>query len=404
MTTEGEADTRSADDRDAVASGVDFGQRTLPYGVFRAPGLAPRVGVAVGDLVLDLSRLIDSPEEFEQPSLNAFMATGHRRWQEVRAAVESRVEAGVSLGQDGVHRIADVDVLMPIEVADFVDFFSGIEHATNAGHVLRPGEDPLKPNYRHLPVGYHGRAGTVIPSGVDVVRPRGQVRAGDEVVLRESARLDFEAELGYVVGVPSTQGTPVSAERFRDHVFGVVVLVDWSARDIQAWEYQPLGPFLGKSFATTISPWVLPLDALDEAWVDGPVQEPPVLPYLRAPEPRNPSIALEIEIQGQLLSRVEAAGLYWSPAQQLAHMTRNGASLRTGDLYGTGTISSFDESAMGSLLELSWGGSRKVQLGDSGARTFLEDGDTVVLRGYVAGDRRRAFGEARATVVGAGEE
>jgi len=379
---------------------TDFGTKTLPYGVFAPPGEAPRVGVAVGDLVLDLSVVLGSPGEFARPSLNAFLARGSARWQEVRGRLGDLVARGVGTGQPGVHRVADVTVLLPVEVADFVDFFSGIEHATNMGAILRPGdENPLKPNYRWLPVGYHGRAGTVIPSGMDVTRPSGQLSTPGGVLDAPTARLDIEAELGYVVGVPSRLGEPVPASAFREHVFGLVVLIDWSARDMQAWEYQPLGPFLAKSFATTISSWVVPLDALAGAWADGPVQEPAVLPYLRVPEPRNPSVELEFSLNGRVLSRPDAGHLYWSPAQQLAHLTRNGASLRTGDLYGTGTISAFDPSAMGSLMELSWGGTRSIDLGPAGTRTFLQDGDEVALRAYIGGDRSRPLGEARGRIV-----
>ena len=379
-----------------VAGRLDFGTATLPYGVVAPRGASPRVGVAVGDLVLDLAHLIGGPE-FEADSLNAFMASGPVRWDEVRTAVRRRVESGISPDDPDVHRAADVAVLLPVEVADFVDFFSGIEHATNAGRILRPGEEPLKPNYRHLPVGYHGRAGTVVPSGTEVIRPAGQVRAGERIIEAPTSRLDIEVELGYVVGVGSERGVPVAADRFADHVFGVVVLIDWSARDIQAWEYQPLGPFLGKSFATTISSWVVPLTALDGSCVDGPLQDPDVVSYLKTSEPRNPAIGLEFELNGHVLSRPAAETLYWSPAQQMAHLTRNGASLRTGDVYGTGTISSFDVEAQGSLLELSWGGSRPIPVGRE-TRTYLEDGDRVVVRGYIGHDRARPLGEAAGTV------
>ncbi|MCZ2849902.1 fumarylacetoacetate hydrolase family protein [Modestobacter sp. VKM Ac-2978] len=374
-----------------------FGEQTLPYGVVAPRGGAPRVGVAVRDLVLDLAVLLGT-EEFGRDTLAPFMAAGPRRWAEVRSAVAARVRKGVHAGQPDVHGVDEVAVLMPFEVADFVDFFSGIEHASNAGRILRPGEEPLKPNYRHLPVGYHGRAGTVIPSGADVVRPAGQQRRGDEVAEAPTRRLDVEVEMGYVVGCPSRQGEPVPADRFREHVFGAVLLVDWSARDIQAWEYQPLGPFLGKSFATTISSWVVPMAAFDDAWVSGPHQEPAVLAYLQVAEPRNPAVTFELEIDGHVLSRPSAGSLYWSPAQQLAHMTRNGASLRTGDLYGTGTISSFDPAGQGSLLELSWGGTREIPIGPGTTRTFLEDGDRVALRGWIGGDPALPMGEAVATI------
>ena len=378
---------------------LHFGEQTLPYGIVAPAGQEPRVGVAVDDSVLDLAHLFGPSSEFAAASLNPFMAAGPARWTEVRDAVRARADLGVESGQPGVHAADEVSVLMPFEVADFVDFFSGIEHATNAGRILRPDDaEPLKPNYRRLPVGYHGRAGTVVPSDVDVVRPAGQIRQGDDVVEAPTRRLDVEVELGYVVGVGSQQGTPVPADRFRDHVFGVVLLIDWSARDIQAWEYQPLGPFLGKSFATSISSWVVPLAALDEAWVEGPQQEPAVLDYLRVDEPRNPSICLELELEGHVVSRPVAGSLYWSPAQQMAHMTRNGASLRTGDLYGTGTISSFETEGQGSLLELSWGGSRQFSVGGDAVRTFLDDGDRVVLRGWIDGDRSRPMGQIAAGI------
>jgi fumarylacetoacetase len=380
---------------------VDFGTETLPYGVFRPPGLSPRIGVAVGELVLDLSHLIDAPKEFARPSLNALLAAGRERWAEVRSLVTARVASGVTAGEDGVYAQSDIEVLLPIKVADFVDYFSGIEHAVNMGRILRPDDaNPLKPNYRHLPVGYHGRAGTVIPSGVGIVRPCGQVKTTDGVVCRRTERLDIETELGYVVGVPSVLGRPVPASEFRNHVFGLVILIDWSARDIQAWEYQPLGPFLAKSFATTISSWVVPLEALDESgWVDGPVQEPDVLPYLRVDEPRNPDIQLEVQLNGTVLARPDSSRLYWAPAQQFAHMTRNGASLRTGDLYGTGTISSDEPEGMGSLMEISWGGTRPIALGADGSRSFLEDGDEIVLRATIGGDPSRTLGEARAVIL-----
>ncbi|WP_329548537.1 fumarylacetoacetate hydrolase family protein [Streptomyces sp. NBC_01356] len=381
-------------------SALDLGNHTLPYGIFRPAGLAPRVGVGVRNLVLDLSRFIDSPDEFAQTTLNPFMAQGRARWHEVRKLVQQRVTAGVHAEQADVHAIDDVELLMPIDVADFVDFFSGIEHAVNMGRILRPEDaDPLKPNYRSLPVGYHGRAGTVIPSGSEVVRPEGQVLTAGGPMLAQSERLDIEAELGYVVGTPSDRGNPVPADKFRDHVFGVLILIDWSARDIQSWEYQPLGPFLAKSFATTISNWVVPLEALDETGCTaGPAQSPPVLTYLDVPEPRNHAIQLEIELNGTVLSHPHSAGLYWSPAQQLAHMTRNGASLRTGDLYGTGTISSSDANAMGSLMEITWGGATEIRLLDGSTRRFLQDDDELVIRAWIAGDPHRSLGEARGRI------
>lgn len=378
---------------------TDFGQSTLPYGVFAPPGGPPRVGVACGTLIVDLDRFLGPDHVFRQSSLNTFMARGPAAWAQVRQRVMHLVADGIDEDQPGIYRQAAVDVMLPIDVADFVDFFSGIEHAMNAGSILRPGEEPLKPNYRHLPVGYHGRAGSVVPSGTPIVRPAGQFQLDKNLIDGPTRRLDIETELGYVVGVPSRLGEPVPAADFAPHVFGCVLLIDWSARDIQAWEYQPLGPFLGKSFATTISSWVVPLAALGSSWVPGPAQAPIPLPYLQVDEPRNLDIEFEFELNGQPLTRPRADTLYWSPAQQLAHMTRNGAPLRTGDLFGTGTISSFDASRQGSLLELSWGGSRPFELADGTARTYLQDGDTVAVRGFIRGDRTQPMGVATGTIV-----
>lgn len=371
---------------------IDFGREVLPYGVFRPPGGAPRVGVAVGTDVLDLAELLGDPV-FARPTLNAFLSRGRACWAATRARVSALT--GETRGR---YRRAEVEELLPIAVADFVDFFSGLEHATNAGLILRPGAEPLRPNWRHLPVGYHGRAGTVVVSGTPVRRPVGQLRRHGEVVVAPTARLDPEVELGYVVGVGSELGTPVAAADFAEHVFGVLPLIDWSARDIQSWETQPLGPFLGKAFATSIGAWVVPLDALAGGWVPGPEQSPPVQPYLRVAEPRNPAVDLTLAVGGRVLSRPAAAGLYWSPAQQLAHLTRTGAALRTGDLYGTGTISAFEPEGQGSLLELSWDGTRPIPLGDGTTRTYLADGDEVVVTA-VAGPDRRPLGEVRGTIT-----
>ncbi|HEU5109952.1 MAG TPA: fumarylacetoacetate hydrolase family protein, partial [Micromonosporaceae bacterium] len=256
--------------------------------------------------------------------------------------------------------------------------YSSEHHAANVGRILRPDRAELPPAWRHLPIGYHGRAGTVVVSGTPVVRPRGQSAGPDGPVFGPSARLDVEAEVGFVVGVPSALGTPVPAERFADHVFGVVLLNDWSARDIQAWEYQPLGPFLGKSFATSIGAWVTPLEALASAWVPAPEQEPPVQEYLRG---RGSGLALDLAVSwnGTVVTRPPFASMYWTPAQQLAHLTVNGASLRTGDLFASGTVSGPAPDQVGSFLELSGGGRRQVTLADGSARTFLADGDTVTI-------------------------
>ncbi|HET7172670.1 MAG TPA: fumarylacetoacetate hydrolase family protein, partial [Nocardioidaceae bacterium] len=278
-------------------------------------------------------------------------------------------------------------------VADYVDFYCSLEHASNVGRMFRPDQEPLKPNWRHLPVGYHGRAGTVVVSGTEVRRPCGQrVSTGSTTPeYGESRRLDIETELGFVVGVPSPLGERVPVEGFADHVFGVLGVNDWSARDIQSWEYVPLGPFLGKSFATTVSGWVTPLDALEAARVELPGQDPEPLDYLKVEEPAGYDIDIEVVLNGDVVSRPPYSAMYWSAAQMLAHLTVNGASLRTGDLFASGTVSGDEPDQRGSFLELSWGG--KEPFGDG--RTFLEDGDEVTLRATAPGalGGRIALGE-----------
>ncbi|HEY4603375.1 MAG TPA: fumarylacetoacetase, partial [Blastococcus sp.] len=292
---------------------------------------------------------------------------------------------------------ADVHLHLPLEVADYVDFYSSLTHAENVGRIFRPGSAPLTPNWRHLPVGYHGRAGTVRVSGTPVMRPRGQrAEAGGAPSFGPSRRLDFEAEVGFVVGVPSELGRPVPVGAFPDHVFGVCLLNDWSARDIQSWEYVPLGPFLGKSFLTSVSPWVVPLAALEAARVRPPDREPQPLPYLDDEgRPWGLDLALEVRLNGELISRPPFREMYWTPAQQLAHLTVNGASLRTGDLFASGTVSGPARDQYGSLLELSWNGATPLTMADGGSRAFLEDGDVVSITATAPGPdgARIGFGE-----------
>jgi fumarylacetoacetase len=343
------------------------------FGVFRRPGEQPRVGWRAGDGVLDLAPL---GERFAQPSLNALLAAGPEAWADA-------VGRARALDPDGAVPLAEVELLLPFAVADYVDFYSSLEHATNLGRLFRPDSEPLLPNWRWLPIGYHGRAGTVVVSGSEIARPSGQSRApgAAEPSFGPSRRLDVELELGFVVGVPSRHGEPVPVEAFAEHVFGVVLVNDWSARDVQAWEYQPLGPFLGKSFATSISAWVTPLALLEDARVEAPAQEPPPVPHLAGGRDWALDLALEVELNGEIVSRGNAAGLYWTMPQQLAHATSNGASLRPGDLMASGTISGPDRGSEGSLIELTRNGAEPLRLADGSERTFLEDGDEVVLRG-----------------------
>jgi fumarylacetoacetase len=365
---------------------------TVGFGVFSVAGGPPRVGFRVGSGVLDLAanRL---GSVFATPSLNAFLALGRSSWEDVLRRISELVRGGVSLVP-----LEQTTVHLPFHVGDYVDFYSSLEHATNMGRMFRPDAEPLLPNWRHLPVGYHGRAGTVVVSGTPVVRPCGQALDAGEARPRfgPSRRLDFELELGFVVGVGSSHGVPVSGAAFRDHVFGVVLVNDWSARDLQAWEYQPLGPFLGKSFATTLSAWVTPLALLEERLVPAPVQEPEPLPYLRVDGSWALDVELEVELSGTVVSRTNARGLYWTMPQQLAHATVNGASLRTGDLFASGTISGPERGSEGSLIELTRNGAHPLRLGDGSTRTFLEDGDEVVLRGRAGAVE---LGEVRGTVV-----
>lgn len=378
------------------ADGSGFGLEHLPYGVFSfGDGPSTRVGVRVGSRVLDLRTLAQRgqlPAELAASNLDPLLAAGRQLWDDVRTTV-------AGLLADGQHRpnvepllipLDDVTMRLPFSVADYVDFYSSEEHATNLGRMFRPDGEPLLPNWRHLPVGYHGRAGTVVVSGTPVARPHGQRRGPDGPTFGPSERLDIELEVGFVVGGHSNLGRPVPIGAAAEHLFGVVLVNDWSARDIQAWEYVPLGPFLGKSFATSISPWVTPLAALGPARVAGPPQDPPVLEYLRTEEPWGLDLELEVWLASQTMrergddpARISATNfstMYWTAAQQLAHMTVNGASVRPGDLFASGTVSGAEPGTYGSMIELTWNGEHPITLPDGTERTFLEDGDEVTLR------------------------
>jgi fumarylacetoacetase len=392
------------------AAGSGFDVDHLPYGVVARPGERPRVAVRIGDQVLDLSvvaaaDMVDTHALFDQPTLNPFMAAGPAVWDSTRAWVRGLLtdETERDLVEPALAPLDSVTMLLPFTVGDYVDFYASEHHASNVGRMFRPDAEPLLPNWKHLPVGYHGRSGTVVVSGTDVVRPCGQRKAPDADLptYAPSQRLDIEVELGFVVGVPSSMGERVATADFARHTFGVVGLNDWSARDIQAWEYVPLGPFLGKSFATSISAWVTPLAALAAAWTDLPGQDDPeVLDYLRVDGPAGLDIEVEVVLDGEVVARPPYRTMYWSPAQMLAHTTVNGASVRTGDLWGSGTVSGPDRDQRGSLLELSWGGKEPFTAAGR-ERTFLEDGDEVTLR-YTApgtGGGRISLGEVTGRIL-----
>jgi fumarylacetoacetase len=387
------------------AAGSTYDVDNLPLGVFTTGEEPPRVGARIGDHVVDLApvaaaEMLEISHVFEAPSLNPLLELGRPSWSSVRTWLTGLLtdDNERDLVEPHLVPVADATLSMPFEVADYVDFYCSLDHATNVGRIFRPDDEPLKPNWRHLPVGYHGRAGTVVVSGTEVRRPHGQrPESGGQPSYGPSRRLDIEAEVGFVVGGATKRGEPVTTSAFADHVFGVTLLNDWSARDIQAWEYVPLGPFLGKSFATSVSGWVTPLDALASARVDLPGQDPEPLDYLRVDEPAGYDIDIEVALNGETVSRPPYSSMYWSPAQMLAHLTGNGASLRAGDLFASGTVSGPERDQRGSFLELSWGG--QEPFGDG--RTFLEDGDTVTLRATApgAGGGRIALGEVTGTVL-----
>ena len=391
-----------------LAGDTGFGIANLPYGVYSTPGTQPRTGVAIGDQVLDVTA-VTGDGVHATGTLNAFMAQGRTAWSGVRRQLIRWLtdEANAARASDVLTPQDRATLHLPFEVADYVDFYSSQHHAENLGAMFRPGSAALMPNWKHLPVGYHGRAGTVRVSGTPVVRPSGQRKGPEDErpSFGPSGRLDIEAEVGFVVGTPSMLGRPVPLADFAEHVFGVCLVNDWSSRDLQAWEYVPLGPFLGKSFLTSVSPWVVPLEALEAARVAAPVRDVPLLPYLDdADHPWGLDMELRIELNGHVVSRPPFAGLYWTAAQQLAHMTANGASLRTGDFYASGTVSGGRKDQRGSLIELSWGGTEPIELPDGTSRSFLEDGDEVIISASAPGadGTRISLGPVSGRVVPAG--
>ena len=391
-----------------------FGISNLPYGVFSAgDGPRPgseiprgpwRVGVRIGDAVLDLAQVLDDPA-FGEPSLNAFMAQGRTRWSDARARITELLtaERHRRVVEASLYPLSGVRLHLPFVPGDYVDFYGNEHHAGNVGRLFRPGSEPLPPNWKHLPIGYHGRTGTIVVSGTPVTRPRGQRKEAQERVptFGPSRRLDFEAEVGFVVGTGSPPGVPVGADEFADRVFGVFLVNDWSSRDLQAWESTPLGPFLAKSFATSISPWIVPLDALEHARISPPPRDAELLPYLADIDKWGLDLALEVRLNGHVVSRPPFATMYWTPAQMLAHMTVNGASIRTGDLYASGTVSGPDRSQRGCLLELSWGGAEPVALADGSVRSFLLDADEVTITATAPGASgvRIGFGDVTGQIL-----
>jgi fumarylacetoacetase len=411
-----------------VPEASDFPLENLPYGILRRKHGAASVGVAIGDHVLDLGELqsaglLDLPglpaDAMLRRSLNAFMATGPPTWRAVRERITQLLTAGErTLADDpglcgrALLQQRDVAMLLPFEIGDFVDFSSSTHHARNMGTMLRPGTEPLSPRWWHQPLGYHGHAGSVIVSGTPVHRPRGQMLGGDgRPQVCATRMLDFELEVGFVVGVGNERGHPIPVDAAADHVFGLVLVNDWSARDVQAFEQHPLGPFLGKSFATTVSPWVVTLDALRPYLTARPPQEPAPADYLHETDPWGVDLQLEVDLlslrmhghgaDAFVVTRVNFDELHWTIPQLLAHATVNGAATRPGDLFAVGTVSGPEPGSWGSLMEASWGGTRPFALAAGETRAFLEDADTVTFRGWCqrSGRARIGLGELTGTVL-----
>jgi len=402
-----------------------FPLQNLPYGVFSISDDTPRCGAAIGDLIVDLAALEKSgliaaaehePPVFDKPALNDFMALGVDAWQRVRSTLTDlladdgnpALRDHLDFHASALHSMEDATLHLPFRVSEYTDFYAGRQHAYNVGSMFRGPENALPPNWLHIPIGYNGRASTVVVSGTDFHRPLGQLKNADETAPRfgPSQRLDIELEIGAVVGTPSTMGEPVTVAEADAMIFGYVLLNDWSARDIQAWEYQPLGPFQGKAFATTISPWVVTKAALEPFRTSTPERETPLLPYLHEPGPMLYDVELEVLMQPRgskkptAISRTNYHHMYYSAAQQLAHHASSGCRMNTGDLLGSGTISGPTEQEYGSLLEISWGGKKPFTLDAGAQRTFIEDGDTITLTGWASGDGYRiGFGTCTGTIL-----
>lgn len=401
-----------------VPTDSDFTIYNLPAGIGQVDGGPPVVVSIIGDSIIDLAAAattgIFASIDFDHAvlssdTLNAYIALGKVKTTAIRAALQAALcdEQSPLKAAAVMHPISTVAMLMPVYVRDYTDFYSSIEHATNVGKMFRDPDNALLPNWRHLPVGYHGRASSIIVSGQDIHRPKGQTKpsADQPPVFGPSKRLDFELEMAFVVGRETSIGSSIAVEEAEDYMFGLCLFNDWSARDIQKWEYVPLGPFLGKNFASSVSPWIVPLEALEPFRVVAPAQEPRPLSYLSADARRNIDIQLSVDIQpeGGTAHRVSTSNfkyMYWSMAQQLAHHTVNGCNVSIGDMMASGTISGKDASSYGSMLEISWSGQKPVAISDGTTRSFIEDGDTVIMRGYAGeGPRRVGFGEVSTRVL-----
>ena len=407
----------------ANKEGANFPIQNLPFGVFTsANNHQPHVGVAIGNDIVDLYLLAQkgllglNAIVFDQEDINEFMAQGHSVWTKCRRDLSKLLSSQDSIIQQQVGLAlvpqTDATLLLPIKVEGYTDFYASKEHATNVGTMFRDPKNALMPNWLHIPIGYNGRASTVVVSGTDVRRPLGQLKSStaSEPHFGPTQKLDIELEMGAIVGTPNEMGAPLTVAQAQANIFGFVLLNDWSARDIQVWEYQPLGPFQAKAFATTISPWVVTQEALEPFRVHGPKQQPKPLAYLTQSHAGNYDVELQVDIQtqsssvSQTISQTNFKAMYWSSAQQLAHHSSSGCAMQTGDLLGSGTISGSTKESLGSLLELTWNGQNPLLLANGEERQFVEDGDTLTLRGHCQGQGYRiGFGSAVGRILSAHE-
>ena len=398
------------------ANNEHFTIHNLPYGIFSTAKKHKRAGVAIGNHIIDLSVLFEHSffedkihsNVFNQDSLNDFIALGKDIWSFARKKIQDLLNEESDFYKINHDKFlvlqSEATMHLPIKIGDYTDFYSSEEHASNVGKMFRPTMEPLLPNWKHMPIAYHGRSSSIITTNTPVKRPYGQILNGEKVVYSACQTLDIEIELGFIIGKENALGTPVNINDAGDYIFGAVLLNDFSARDIQHWEYQPLGPFLGKNFATSISPWIVPYEALKAFMTNAPVQTQAVLPYLQEKNRQNFDIEITFEIETKEKQKGIAAitnskYLYWTAAQQIAHHTVNGCNLRIGDLLGTGTISGKEKNSFGSLLELTWNGKEKIKIGNE-ERTFLQDGDTTILSAICKnGDKQIGFGEVRNMII-----
>ena len=403
-----------------IPKNSDFSIYNLPFGIFSTNKNSKRVGIAIGNNIIDLlacneldifKDLNINNNVFENNFLNDFINLGKNTTNKVREIIQQQLtdeSSKIKMSSVVIIPMNEAEMHLPVKVGDYTDFYSSIEHATNIGSMFRDPSNPLLPNWRHLPVGYHGRASSIIVSGIDIFRPKGQVMPldSDKPVFTSSKRIDFELEMGYIIGKNSSLGSSITTDDADNYIFGKVLFNDWSARDIQKWEYVPLGPFLGKSFASSISPWVVTIEALDNFRVAGPIQNPQVLDYLKFNGLKNYDINLSVSILPEktnietIVCKSNFKYMYWNMSQQIAHHTINGCNLNVGDMMASGTISGKSKDSYGSMLELSWGGKKNIELNDGSSRTFIEDYDSVIMRGYCEKDNIRVgFGEVKSKLL-----